>query len=307
MYSSDSDSSAVCDEDEEGKLYQLVFELGTSNNEDEGKEEVQIPSSSENSPECQETDDERMYAVGSSNPVECSVVDNTYGHDTDALDNNQAVPVRKEKPWRKPGADITDYFNYGFDEKSWNTYCKKHAKARAARKKMYTKIKHCIKMLHECDVECSSCDLINRESRATLDVIGGRPGSRGRVEGRQCLSDEENISQVLTEMSFEEDLSTSHHLPSSSNFSSPFAYIPPPRHIKCQVCLIGADFGVELCHCRVVLVSSISAAQRTAKLSFTDQEPLLLPPLLLLRTGLYLLEMVQTEHCINVNLDIFCQ
>ncbi|XP_049444507.1 pre-mRNA 3'-end-processing factor FIP1 [Epinephelus fuscoguttatus] len=235
MYSSDSDSPAVCDEDEEGKLYQLVFELGTSNNEDEGKEEVQIPSSSENSPEYQETDDERMYAVGSSNPVECSTVDNTYGLDTDALDNNQAVPVRKEKPWRKPGADITDYFNYGFDEESWNAYCKKHAKARAARKKMYTKIKVQERQTGYEEESCphslpGSSPILSSssESRATLDVIGGRPGSRGRVEGIQCFSDEENISQVITEMSSEEDLSTSHHLPSSSNFSSPFAYTPPP-------------------------------------------------------------------------------
>ncbi|ODQ63620.1 Fip1-domain-containing protein [Nadsonia fulvescens var. elongata DSM 6958] len=31
----------------------------------------------------------------------------------------------EEKPWRKPGADITDYFNYGFDEFSWTAYCSK--------------------------------------------------------------------------------------------------------------------------------------------------------------------------------------
>ncbi|EMR08948.1 hypothetical protein PNEG_02728 [Pneumocystis murina B123] len=30
-----------------------------------------------------------------------------------------------EKPWRKPGADITDYFNYGFDEFTWMAYCAK--------------------------------------------------------------------------------------------------------------------------------------------------------------------------------------
>lgn len=30
-----------------------------------------------------------------------------------------------EFPWRKPGADITDYFNYGFDENSWKIYCKR--------------------------------------------------------------------------------------------------------------------------------------------------------------------------------------
>ena len=29
----------------------------------------------------------------------------------------------EEKPWRKPGADITDYFNYGFTEDTWAAYC----------------------------------------------------------------------------------------------------------------------------------------------------------------------------------------
>ncbi|KAL6120806.1 hypothetical protein NUSPORA_02395 [Nucleospora cyclopteri] len=28
-----------------------------------------------------------------------------------------------DKPWLKPGADITDYFNYGFTEKTWEKYC----------------------------------------------------------------------------------------------------------------------------------------------------------------------------------------
>lgn len=28
-----------------------------------------------------------------------------------------------EKPWRRPGADIADWFNYGFDEISWEAYC----------------------------------------------------------------------------------------------------------------------------------------------------------------------------------------
>jgi len=30
-----------------------------------------------------------------------------------------------DKPWRKPGADVTDYFNYGFDEFTWTAYCQK--------------------------------------------------------------------------------------------------------------------------------------------------------------------------------------
>ncbi|CAL1694659.1 unnamed protein product [Somion occarium] len=28
-----------------------------------------------------------------------------------------------EKPWRRPGADLSDWFNYGFDELSWEAYC----------------------------------------------------------------------------------------------------------------------------------------------------------------------------------------
>lgn len=38
------------------------------------------------------------------------------------------------------GADISDYFNYGFDEESWSTFCKKQSKLRAANRKLYAKI-----------------------------------------------------------------------------------------------------------------------------------------------------------------------
>uniref|UniRef100_A0A914V6S0 Pre-mRNA 3'-end-processing factor FIP1 n=1 Tax=Plectus sambesii TaxID=2011161 RepID=A0A914V6S0_9BILA len=37
----------------------------------------------------------------------------------------------EDKPWRKPGADITDYFNYGFTEETWNMYCERQKKLRA--------------------------------------------------------------------------------------------------------------------------------------------------------------------------------
>ncbi|KAK3174263.1 hypothetical protein OEA41_001507 [Lepraria neglecta] len=30
-----------------------------------------------------------------------------------------------DKPWRRPGTDMTDYFNYGFDEFTWASYCLK--------------------------------------------------------------------------------------------------------------------------------------------------------------------------------------
>jgi pre-mRNA 3'-end-processing factor FIP1 len=36
----------------------------------------------------------------------------------------------EDKPWRKPGADITDYFNFGFNEQSWRAYCMKQKQMR---------------------------------------------------------------------------------------------------------------------------------------------------------------------------------
>ena len=36
----------------------------------------------------------------------------------------------EEKPWRKPGADITDYFNYGFTEDTWKVYCDRQRRLR---------------------------------------------------------------------------------------------------------------------------------------------------------------------------------
>lgn len=30
----------------------------------------------------------------------------------------------EEKPWRYPGVDMTDYFNFGLNEEGWKDYCK---------------------------------------------------------------------------------------------------------------------------------------------------------------------------------------
>jgi hypothetical protein len=50
--------------------------------------------------------------------------------DTDATGMLEGRPVFEvdmaalaEKAWRRPGSDISDWFNYGFDEISWEAYC----------------------------------------------------------------------------------------------------------------------------------------------------------------------------------------
>lgn len=57
--------------------------------------------------------------------------------DLDKVPELDGVPITQvdlesleDKPWRKPGADITDYFNYGFDEFSWTSYCLRQDKLR---------------------------------------------------------------------------------------------------------------------------------------------------------------------------------
>ena len=35
-----------------------------------------------------------------------------------------------DKPWRKPGADLSDYFNYGFNEETWFKYCYRQKRMR---------------------------------------------------------------------------------------------------------------------------------------------------------------------------------
>ncbi|KAG5451403.1 hypothetical protein CSKR_112062 [Clonorchis sinensis] len=41
------------------------------------------------------------------------------------LEFNLSTLGEEDKPWKRPGADITDYFNYGFTEETWVQYCEK--------------------------------------------------------------------------------------------------------------------------------------------------------------------------------------
>ncbi|KAJ3142986.1 pre-mRNA 3-end-processing factor fip1l1 [Geranomyces variabilis] len=43
---------------------------------------------------------------------------------------NLDLDTLEEKPWRRPGADISDFFNYGFNEQTWKLYCEKQKRAR---------------------------------------------------------------------------------------------------------------------------------------------------------------------------------
>lgn len=51
--------------------------------------------------------------------------------------NGQSIldlPHSQETPWTKPGADLTDYFNYGFNQQTWEHYKDKQRMIRDAPK-----------------------------------------------------------------------------------------------------------------------------------------------------------------------------
>ena len=47
------------------------------------------------------------------------------------VDIDRDLPEDNEKAWRRPGADISDFFNYGFDEFTWALYAQKQESLRS--------------------------------------------------------------------------------------------------------------------------------------------------------------------------------
>ncbi|KAM8745744.1 pre-mRNA 3'-end-processing factor FIP1, partial [Acanthopagrus schlegelii] len=221
---SESDSKVVTeDEDQEEQIYQWIYGMKTTCDKQEGEGDQILPSSSRPSPvhlkniaEGDDSEQEATHKTIQAERQEDQEGDNTVGSDMDALICIQQIPVLKakveEKPWLRPGADISDYFNYGFDEESWKTYCRKQLKLRTSSQKLYTQImaenwKNTHGKKGSCSAYASSDSRTthaSRQSSAAVDMIGERPGRSSRVEGCTHLRIEGNNTQILTKMSPEE-------------------------------------------------------------------------------------------------------
>ncbi|XP_053330010.1 pre-mRNA 3'-end-processing factor FIP1-like [Spea bombifrons] len=171
----------------------------------------------------------------------------------------------EDKPWRKPGADISDYFNYGFNEATWKVYCEKQRRLqmglenghqtssqenritvqqgrigytakRGENSSVNTDPKHNISASgHErTPSEISE----NSKFGGTIDVIGGMVCSITRVEGRRWDShDSEDISiQILGDHGYNTHNILQHQQPpppllpppTIAPNPSPFSGLPPP-------------------------------------------------------------------------------
>ncbi|XP_005291821.1 pre-mRNA 3'-end-processing factor FIP1-like isoform X2 [Chrysemys picta bellii] len=154
------------------------------------------------------------------------------GIDLDATGNINGLPVIEvdldsfeDKPWRKPGADLSDYFNYGFNEETWKAYCEKQRRLQlgldpsppiSSENKITVQQgrtgnaeKEPENNIIKTEFKTDFVALIggrmkagpppNRKLGGTIDVIGGQAGTIRRVEGRRRdkHASEENPIQVL--------------------------------------------------------------------------------------------------------------
>ncbi|XP_060772017.1 pre-mRNA 3'-end-processing factor FIP1 [Neoarius graeffei] len=125
----------------------------------------------------------------------------------------------EEKPWRKPGADLSDYFNYGFNEDTWKTYCDKQRKLRMSLQ--FMTLGSSDKNMGSHDELVSDCS--TRRLTSSIDVIGGQTETIVRVEGRRLNSTDGSNTQVQS--SSEQPVDAE---PPSSKLPAFFAPIVPP-------------------------------------------------------------------------------
>ncbi|XP_043076093.1 pre-mRNA 3'-end-processing factor FIP1 [Puntigrus tetrazona] len=145
------------------------------------------------------------------------------GLDLDAEGNVLQVDVEsfEEKPWRKPGADLSDYFNYGFNEDTWKAYCDKQRRLRMSLEILSLGSSSKIMVHQNCSGDLDTHHS-SRKLSGSINVIGGQAGTISRVEGRRRHSADENNIQVVSEQSSDTELSSPKLLP----FFPP--NIPPP-------------------------------------------------------------------------------
>lgn len=78
-----------------------------------------------------------LVATGADKPRSGTTAGKVTLEDLDGLGSINGVPALEfnidtieDKPWNKPGADISDYFNYGFNEVTWSSYCERQRRMR---------------------------------------------------------------------------------------------------------------------------------------------------------------------------------
>ncbi|XP_048109584.1 pre-mRNA 3'-end-processing factor FIP1 isoform X3 [Alosa alosa] len=140
-----------------------------------------------------------------------------------------------EKPWKKPGADLSDYFNYGFNEETWKIYCDKQRRLRMSLEVMSLGSSKTLgRSSHHSDHSKSdsfyiSASSSSRKSSNSINVIGGQSGAISRLEGRRRHNADGNVIQVISKPSSDGE-STPTKMPFFPPNIPPPPLPPPPSH-----------------------------------------------------------------------------
>lgn len=95
----------------------------------------------------------------------------------------------EDKPWRKPGADLSDYFNYGFDEDTWKSYCELQKKMRGVVSESRQPTNQVMPIPTIVSVEPRNWQHVNQT--AEIDRYEPRPRDRSREREREKTRDRE--------------------------------------------------------------------------------------------------------------------
>ncbi|MEE6462064.1 hypothetical protein FKM82_001475 [Ascaphus truei] len=180
------------------------------------------------------------------------------GVDLDAPGSINGVPLLEvdldsfeDKPWRKPGADLSDYFNYGFNEDTWKAYCEKQKRLRMGLEALpVASITNKITVQQGRTGNTEKDNILqtikpdftsptsmfksgipppSRKLSGTIDVIG-QTTSITRVEGRRRGANESSNIQVISEPSPSEVDNNNFIKPPPPFFppGAPPTHLPPP-------------------------------------------------------------------------------
>ncbi|KAK9288991.1 hypothetical protein L1049_017462 [Liquidambar formosana] len=92
------------------------------------------------------------------------------------------IDTFEQKPWRHPGVDITDFFNYGFDEQSWKDYCNSVEQFRQ-KTSMLTRIP-----VHEFSKYNQACEAGSEREKVVQEAVAEETdqAGQGRTDSHAC-------------------------------------------------------------------------------------------------------------------------
>ncbi|XP_036067615.1 pre-mRNA 3'-end-processing factor FIP1 isoform X5 [Oryzias melastigma] len=227
--SSSANSAEASEEDEEGKLYQYIYEL----KEDTGEtERTPVCSSPKNSPVRLEIHVERRTLTAETPKMRRL---------KKAKGIKKSVQTREpsqKKPWNEPSANVSDYFNYGFTEDTWKAYCKKQTKLQGFKQSqklqvMAQKTRTGVKAEESVSAENVSgkpaAVASSRKSEANGGVRNGPSGSRSRKKSSPCYR--ARGAQEVSDTSHEENSSPFYEKPHGDSTRRLFPLVSPPSFL----------------------------------------------------------------------------